>query len=136
MADPVSIALIAGSSLLSAGSQIKAGKAAASEAEITARTQELAGTQREADRKNRLAEALATANAQSAAAGIKAFEGSPLTIMQEGIKSEETATERDAFNTRLSALTTRSKGQNAKSASKISALTSLMKGVSNVAEIA
>ena len=136
MADPVSIALIAGSSLLSAGSQIKAGKAAASEAEITARTQELAGTQREADRKNRLAEALATANAQSAAAGIKAFEGSPLTIMQEGIKSEETATERDAFNTRLSALTTRSKGQNAKSASKISALTSLMKGGSNAAELA
>lgn len=135
MADPISIALIAGSTLLSVGSQVKAGKTAAAEAEITARTQEVAGTQREADRKNRLAEALATANAQSAAAGIKSFEGSPLTILQEGIKSEETATERDAFNTRLSALTTRSRGQSAKSQSKISALSSLLKGGSNTLEL-
>lgn len=137
MADPVTIALVAagGSSLLSAGSQLRAGKTAAKEAEITAQTQEIAAIQRESDRKNRLAEALATANAQAGASGIAAFEGSPLTILQQSIENEQTATERDLFNARLSTLATRSRGQSAKRSSQIGAATTLLKSGAQVAQL-
>jgi hypothetical protein len=135
MADPVTIALIAGSSLLAAGSQIQAGKAAANEAELSAQTAELAATQREGDRKERLASAMATANAQAGAAGIRAFEGSPLTILQQSIENEQTATERDAFNTRISSLTTRARGQSARRGSQLQAGSSLIRGASQSAQL-
>lgn len=125
----------AGASLLSAGSQIQAGRAQAKEAELSAQTAELGATQREADRKNRLAEALATANAQAGAAGIAAFEGSPLTILQQSIENEETATERDLFNTRISALTTRARGQTAKRMGQVGGATSLLKGGAATAQL-
>ncbi len=134
MADPITIAMV-GSTLLSAGSQIKAGKTAAKEAELSAQTAELGATQRESDRKERLASALATANAQAGASGIAAFEGSPLTILQESIKAEETATERDMFNTRISTLTTRARGQTAKSQAQLGAATSLFKGGAQAAQL-
>jgi len=137
MADPITLSLImaGGSTLLSAGSQISAGKTAAKEAELSAQTAELGATQREADRKERLAQAMATANAQAGASGIAAFEGSPLTILQESIKAEETATERDMFNTRIQTLTTRARGQTAKRSAQVGAATSLLKGGSNVAQL-
>ena len=134
MATPL-LAVVATGTLLSAGSQIKAGKTAARESELTAQTQEVAATQREADRKNRLAEALATANAQAGASGIRAFEGSPLTILNQSIANEETATERDLFNTRIGALTTRARGQTAKRAGQIGAATSLLKGGAQAAQL-
>ena len=135
MADPISISLLAGSTLLSAGSQIQAGRTAAKEAELSAQTAELGATQREADRKERLAAAMATANAQAGASGIAAFEGSPLTILQQSIEAEETATERDAFNTRIAALTTRARGQTQKRVGQVGAATSLLKGGSQVAQL-
>ncbi len=137
MADPLTIALVAstGASLLGAGQQISSGRTSAKEAELTAQTQELAATQREGDRKERLARALATANAQAGAAGIAAFEGSPLTILQESISAEETATERDLFNTRISALTTRARGQTARRAGQVRGVTSLIRGVSSTAQL-
>ena len=134
MADPITIAMV-GSTLLSAGAQIKAGRTASKEAELSAQTAELGATQRESDRKERLASALATANAQAGASGIAAFEGSPLTILQESIKNEETATERDRFNTRISALVTRAKGQTAKTAGQLGAGVSLLKGGSKAAQL-
>ena len=134
MADPLTIAMVGGT-LLSAGGQIKAGKAAERESELTAQTQELAATQRETDRKGRLAEALATANAQAGASGIRAFEGSPLTILNQSIANEETATERDLFNTRIGALTTRARGQTDKRAGQIGAATSLLKGGARAAQL-
>jgi len=141
MADPLTIAMVgaAGGSLLSAGSQIQAGRTAAKEAELSAQTAELGATQREVqrevDRKERLAQALATANAQAGAAGIAAFEGSPLTILQESIKAEETATERDLFNTRISALTTRARGKTARRMGQVGAATSLLKGGAQTAQL-
>ncbi len=125
----------AAGTLLSAGTQIKAGRDTAKEAELSAQTAEVAATQREADRKDMLAKALATANAQAGAAGIAAFEGSPLTILQESIKAEETATERDMFNTRISTLTTRARGQTAKSQAQLGAATSLFKGGAQAAQL-
>ena len=122
-------------SLLSVGAHVKAGRTAAAESEQTAQIQETAATQREADRKERLASAMATANAQAGAAGIAAFEGSPLTILQTSIEAEETATERDMFNTRISALTTRARGRSAKRGANIRAGQSLIRGVSNTSQL-
>ena len=121
--------------LLSAGAQIKAGRDRARAAEQTALIQETAATQREADRKEALAKAMATANAQAGASGIAAFEGSPLTILQQSIENEQTATERDLFNTRISALTTRSRGRSAQTSAQIGAATSLIQGASRTAQL-
>ncbi len=131
-----SVALVAATTLLSVGSKVQAGRQAVREAEITAQTQELAATQREVDRKERLATAMATANANAGASGIAAFEGSPLTILQQSIEAEQTATERDAFNTRIGALTTRARGQSAQSQTRLSAAGSLLQGGSNIAQLA
>ena len=125
----------AAGTLLSAGAQVKAGKDAVKDAELSAKTAELGATQREADRKDRLAQAMATANAQAGAAGISAFEGSPLTILQQSIENEQTSTERDMFNTRISALTTRARGSAAQSQARIGAASSLIKGGSNIAQL-
>ena len=106
-----------------------AGRQAAREAEIVASQEELGAIQREADRKARLSEALATQSATVGASGIAAFEGSPLTVLEESIKAEETATERDIFMTRLSAMSTRAKGQMEKQASKIRSRMTLTSGL-------
>lgn len=100
-----------GASLLSFTQARSAGKIAQREAEIGAKSEELAAIAREGDRKERLAGALATQTAKAGAGGISAFEGSPLSVLQESIRAEETATERDVFQTRLSALTTRARGK-------------------------
>lgn len=134
MAEAALIATAA-SSLLSVGTQIRGGKVAQREAELTAEMQETAAVQREADRKERLAEALATANARAGASGIRAFEGSPLTILQKSIEQEETATERDQFNTRISALMSRARGRSALAQSQLGAATSLLKGASSTAQL-
>ena len=81
------------------------------EANVQAKSEELAGKQREVDRKDRLAEALASQNASAGAGGIAAFEGSPLTIMNQDIQAEETATQRDKFQTDLRAMTLRAGGK-------------------------
>ena len=106
-----------------------AGRQAAREAEIVAKQEELGAIQREADRKARLSEALATQSAIVGASGIAAFEGSPLTVLEESIKSEETATERDIYMTRLSAMSTRAKVQMEKQASKIRSRMTLTSGL-------
>ncbi len=134
MAAALPIAMVAGT-LLSAGSQIKAGRDAAKEAELSAQTAELGATQREADRKERLAAAMATANAQAGASGIAAFEGSPLTILQQSIENEQTATERDVFNTRIQTLTTRARGRTAQQTAQLGAASSLLKGGSKAAQL-
>lgn len=71
------------------------------QAQVAAKGEELAVTAREADRKDRLASALASQNARAGAAGIAAFEGSPLTILQDQIEREQTATQRDKLGSRL-----------------------------------
>jgi hypothetical protein len=130
-----SVALIAATTLLTVGSKVQAGKQAVKEAEITAQTQELAATQREVDRKERLATAMATANANAGASGIAAFEGSPLTILQQSIEAEQTATERDAFNTRIGALTTRARAKSQQGQANLGAATSLLQTASNQAQL-
>lgn len=126
----------AGASLLGFSQQRSAGKIAQREAEIGARSEELAAIAREGDRKERLASALATQTARAGAGGISAFEGSPLSVLQESIRAEETATERDVFQTRLSAMTTRTRGQVARRQSSARAFTGLIGNVGKLASLA
>lgn len=81
------------------------------QAKVAASQTELAVTQREADRKDRLASALSSQIARSGASGVAAFEGSPLTILNDSIQREETASERDLFQSDLTALAQRSTGR-------------------------
>jgi len=105
------------------------GKIAARESEVAAKAEEAAGVSREADRKERLIEALASQNATAGASGIAAFEGSPLSVMKEDTRREAKATERDEFQTKLKALTLRTRGKvaerQAKTGATIGLLTSL-----------
>lgn len=93
------------------GMQRAQGDIARGEAEVAAQAEEAAGVSRESDRKARLAEALAAQNAAAGAGGIAAFEGSPLSVMKEDVRRESVATERDAFQTKLNAMTLRAKGK-------------------------
>ena len=135
MADPVTIALMAGTTLMSVSSQQKAGKQAQREAEFNASLEETAAIQRETDSKQRLLEAMTTANAQSASSGIAAFEGSPLTILQQSIDNESEASDRDQFNARISALGLRARGSSARSQANLSSFGSLLKGGASMAKL-
>jgi len=81
------------------------------ESKVAAEQEDLGAKQREADRKERLAIALASQNAAAGAKGVAAFEGSPLTILKEDIRRESVATERDIFSSKLASLTARSRGK-------------------------
>lgn len=97
------------------------GAIARGEAEVAAKSEEAAGVSREADRKERLAQALASQNAAAGAGGIAAFEGSPLTVMKEDIRRESEATGRDIFQTKLRAMTLRAQGKIAERQAKTAA---------------
>ena len=84
---------------------------AVGESKVQAEQEELGATQREADRKERLAIALSSQNASAGSSGIAAFEGSPLTIMKEDVRREEVATERDRFSSQLAGMTAKSRGK-------------------------
>lgn len=99
-----------GVSLLQQRQQVAAGKIQRMEANVMAEQEGLAAVSRERDRKARLADALASQNAAAGAKGIAAFEGSPLTILNEDIRREQVATERDKFMSQLSQMTTRARG--------------------------
>lgn len=135
MGIPLLIATVA-SSLLSAKQKSDAGAIAKFEAETGARSEELAAIQREGDRKGRLSQALATQTAGAGASGISAFEGSPLSVLQESIRNEETATQRDTFQSRLEALTTRTRGTVSRKQARASAKIGLIGDVGKVAQIA
>lgn len=84
---------------------------AESEGKVAAQQEEVAAVQREADRKSRLATAMASQTASAGARGVAAFEGSPLSVLQEDIRREGVATERDVMQTRLAAMTARQRGK-------------------------
>ena len=92
--------------IIALGAQREGLKAEKREAESAAQQIELETISREADRKERLAKALASQNARAGAGGIQAFAGSPLTIMQEDIRKEKISSERARFSADLEKLTT------------------------------
>ena len=110
-----------------------AGSIARGEAEVSAKAEEAAGVSREADRKSRLADALASQNAQAGVGGIAAFEGSPLSVMQEDIRREGEATQRDVFQTELRAKTLRARGKIVQTQARTRANIGLLTNVADIA---
>ena len=84
-------------------------KIATGQAKVEGEQIQLGAKQREADRKERLAMALASQNASAGAGGIAAFEGSPLTIMKEDMRREKEATSRDKFMADLGVMTSKAR---------------------------
>jgi hypothetical protein len=115
-----------GGGLLGAGAQIKAGKIADYEAKTEADAIRTAAAAREADRKEALARAVSSQSAGAGAAGI-AFQGSPLTILEEDIRREEVATERDRLQTRMEYQAARLRGTVAKRSARLQAISGLLK---------
>lgn len=108
------------------------GDIARGESEVAAKAEEAAGVSREADRKERLAEALASQNAGAGASGIAAFEGSPLSVMNEDVRRESVATERDEFQTKLKSMTLRARGKMAQRQAKSGANIGLITAGANM----
>lgn len=118
LAIPIGMGLMAYSAAGQYSATKASGQIQAMEGEAAAKQEELAATQREGDRKARLAEAMASQIATSGASGIASFEGSPLTILNADIAAEEQATQRDVFQTRLRAKSLRARGKMAEKFSK------------------
>jgi hypothetical protein len=129
MAQAIPAIIAIGGSMISANQQGVAASIARGEGKLQAQQEELAATQRETDRKDRLAQALAAQNARAGAAGVRAFEGSPLTIMSEDIRREQVATERDTFQSNLASMTARARGDNTHRALKTQSMLTIAKGV-------
>lgn len=122
------------SSLTSYGLKSSQADIEAGQAEIAAKSEELRLTQREADRKDRLAASLATQNAMAGAKGIAAFEGSPLTILEDSLRRERTATERDVFSTEMNVLAGRASARARRKFQKVGAKLQLMQDFSDMAQ--
>jgi hypothetical protein len=115
--------------LKEAQSSIEAGQA-----ETAAKSEELRLVQREADRKDRLASALAAQNALAGARGIAAFEGSPLTVLEDSLQRERTASERDRFSTELNVLAGRSTARTRRKMQSIGSRLQLMQEFGDIAK--
>lgn len=126
------LALVAGG--FSASQQMSAGRVADYEGKTEAKRIETAATAREADRKEKLARAMASQNAAVGGKGVT-FQGSPLSVLEEDIKRESQATERDALMTRIAAGAARTRGKVAKSQAKGAAFVSLLTGASQSATL-
>ena len=111
-----------------------AGKIAQGEAKVAAKQEELAATSREVDRKERLAQAISSQNASAGSRGVAAFEGSPLSVISEDIRREETAAQRDKFQTQLSASTLRARGKIARIQASTGANIGLLRAAGEKAE--
>lgn len=111
-----------------------AAAAAKQEGEFAAKQENLAAVQREADRKERLANAMASQTASAGSRGVAVFEGSPLSVLQEDIRREEVATERDVFGAKLAASTAKIRASNQSSALRAQANIGLLTGISDLAK--
>lgn len=102
--------------------------------ELEAKQVEVGVIQREADRKDRLAAQLASQNALAGAAGIAAFEGSPLTVLEDSLKRERTATQRDIFSSELTALGLRLGARSRRRTQRLTAGLGLVQSLTQVAK--
>jgi hypothetical protein len=127
------LGLMGASSIAQYGLTKTSGQIQAAEGKVAAKMEETAAAAREADRKARLAEALASQVAGAGASGISAFEGSPLTILQADIEAEQQATQRDIFESRMRAQALRTRGAMAKKMAKSQAQLSLMGDIGQMA---
>ena len=131
----IALPAMAAASLLQFSQQMSAGRIAKIEGETEAKQIELATLQREVDRKESLARAMASQIAESGAKGISAFEGSPLTILQADIQAAEEAQRRDVAQSKIAAMTARARGSAAKRYGQIGAITNLIGDVGQMAYV-
>ena len=127
------LALMAYSSAGQAASTKAGGEMQRMESEAQAEMEELAATQQEADRKGRLAEAMASQVAGSGASGIAAFSGSPLTILKADVEAEEQATRRGKFQSGLQADAFRMRGRTANKMANQQAKLGLLSNIGSMA---
>lgn len=123
-----------GAGLASAATKETQADIEAGQAEVAAKNEELRLVQREADRKDRLASSIATQNAMAGAKGIAAFEGSPLTILEDSLKRERTASERDRFSTEMNVLAGRVTARTRRKMQGINTRLSLLKTASSASQ--
>lgn len=123
--------------ILSAKQQKTAGEIQRLESQTQAKQIETQAAAKEADRKEQLARAAAAQAARAGGAGIT-FEGSPLTVLQEDIRREEEAGQREGFSSQLAAFSERERGSIARSmanrAANISLLQTTMDKVTSAAK--
>jgi hypothetical protein len=112
-----------------------AATAARQEGEFAAKQENLAAVQREADRKERLARAMASQTASAGSRGVAVFEGSPLSVLQEDVRREEEATERDIFGSKLAASTEKIRASNQSKSLGTQANIGLLTGMSDLAKV-
>lgn len=113
--------------------QRAAGKIARYESQVQAKQEELAAVAREADRKAKLTEALASQNASAAAGGVVAFEGSPLAVIKEDIRLAKQDSRRDAFQSSLARKTYIARGKIAETQAKTAANIGLIRAIESKA---
>lgn len=130
------LAISAGASLLQFSGKKSASEIELLESESTAKQIELGATQREGDRMNNLARAMASQTASAGARGISAFEGSPLSILNADIEAAELAQERDTFQSDLASMTTRVGGRVRKQLQDTSAQVGLISDFAKIAQSA
>jgi hypothetical protein len=98
-------------SILQLSGARSAGKMAMRESKLEGKRLNLQSLSREADRKEALAKAMATANAASGTRGIAAFEGSPLAVLDRLERDVDRDQERDDFMTGLAQTTNKYRGK-------------------------
>ena len=130
----IGLGLIAASTASQFAQSRNAATAARQEGEFAAKQENLAAVQREADRKERLARAMASQTASAGSRGVAVFEGSPLSVLQEDVRREEEATERDVFGAKLAASTAKIRASNQSKALKTQANIGLLTGMSDLAK--
>lgn len=120
--------------VIGAGQTRSAGKIAEMEAKTEAAQIETAAAQREADRKERLARAVSSQMAAGGASGLT-FEGSPLSVLEEDVRREKEATQRDTLMAQVGAQSARARGKVARAQARGAAVLGLLKTGSDAAKM-
>lgn len=122
--------------LLAFNQQQQAASMARKEGKLAQQAEDVAATQRESDRKARLADAISTQVAMSGARGVSAFEGSPLSVMRESRRREALATDRDRFNAKIAGLSARYRSEATAGQIRGQAAVGLLKSAEDAAKTA
>ena len=128
------LAVQAGGSLLSSGLQQSAGRAEARELEFQADNESINAVIRNNARLENLLNVMAANNVISGASGVAAFSGSPLTVLQENIKTASKRAVTDFGVARMNELSLRQSAFARRRASQLAAFGSLLGTGLNIAK--
>jgi len=123
-----------GGSLFGGALEASAGRAEARALEFAADNESINAIIRNNERLDRLIDVMAANNVTSGASGVQAFSGSPLTVLQENIKTASKRGISDFNNARLSELSLRSTAFARRRSSQLSVFASLLGTSANIAK--